>query len=208
MTYDDESDKSSERLPRERLLKALTGVYDLIAAVLPPAGRRLITRCARTNACRWCGSLLAVLTPLAVHRPPKAADLEAELAGRPDASLDFDGYEALARAVFRRVALDRGRRLLLGVASGVACIAVLKATLRRTPLVGPLFHSIVVPLLPCGAGPALGVAACAYWPEDNAPLSWKPAAPRRRSGGVAGGGGATPGARLPGSSSKPKRDKS
>jgi hypothetical protein len=50
MTYDDESDKSSERLPRERLLKALTGVYDLIAAVLPPAGRRLITRCAHLPA--------------------------------------------------------------------------------------------------------------------------------------------------------------
>jgi hypothetical protein len=141
-----------------------------------------------------------------VRSPPEAADLEAELAGRPDASLDFDGYEALARAVFRRVAVDRGRRLLLGVASGVACVAVLKATLRRTPLVVPLFHSIVVPLLPCGAGPALGIAACAYWP-DHTPL-WKPAAPgRRRSGGAAAGGGGTPGAaRVPSSNSKPKRD--
>ena len=44
MTFDDESD-ASQQLPRERLLKALTAVYDLIAAVLPPAGRRLVTRC-------------------------------------------------------------------------------------------------------------------------------------------------------------------
>ncbi len=53
MTFDDESD-ASQHLPQERLLKALVSVYELIAAVLPPAGRRLITRCGRSPRCARC----------------------------------------------------------------------------------------------------------------------------------------------------------
>ena len=59
MTFDDESD-TSQQLPRDRLLKSLVAVYDLIAAVLPPAGRRLITRCAAWRlAAGWprCGGM-------------------------------------------------------------------------------------------------------------------------------------------------------
>ena len=98
---------------------------------------------------------------------PEQTDLDAELgsAGLGDTPLDFDRYDALARAVFRRIVVDRGRRLVVGVASGCVCLAFLKATLRRTPLVGPLFHSIILPLLPAGAGPVLGLAAVAYGPD-------------------------------------------
>ena len=45
MTFDDFAD-DGQQLSKERLLKALVAVFDLIAAVLPPAGRRLVTRCA------------------------------------------------------------------------------------------------------------------------------------------------------------------
>ena len=51
LTFDDEAD-AQQQLPKERLLKALVAVYELIAAVLPPAGRRLVTRCARCNTAR------------------------------------------------------------------------------------------------------------------------------------------------------------
>jgi len=106
--------------------------------------------------------------------------------GLGDTPLDFDRYDALARAVFRRIVVDRGRRLLVGVAGGCVCLAFLKAGLRRTPLVGPLFHSIILPLLPAGAGPVLGVAAVAYvLPDRGVPaLPWKPrraAGPRSKS---------------------------
>lgn len=106
-------------------------------------------------------------------------DAELAAAGPASAPLDFDRYDVLARAVFRRIAVDRGRRMLVGVASGCVCVAVLKATLRRTPLVGPLFHNIVVPLLPYGAGPVLGLAACAYLPDDPAVVPWRRSSTRR-----------------------------
>jgi len=148
MSFDDEAD-TSQRLPRERSLTALRCTYDLLAAVLPPAGRRLITR------------------------PPEQEDVDAEQTGEAGEPLDFDTYEELARAVFRRIAVDRGRRLLTGVLLGTALVAGLKATLRRTPLVGSLAHALVVPLLPTTfvAGPALGFALCAYTP-DHALTRW------------------------------------
>ena len=85
-----------------------------------------------------------------LYRPPEQSDIDAELAGAAAASvrapsLDFDAYATLAHAVFRRIALDRGRRMLLGVASGVVGLFLVKATLRRTPLVGPLFQSLGAP---------------------------------------------------------------
>ena len=43
-SFDDAADPVSQQLPREKLLKALTSVYDSTATVLPPAGRRLVTR--------------------------------------------------------------------------------------------------------------------------------------------------------------------
>ena len=156
ISFDDDAD-AQQQLPAGRVLKALVGVYELVAATLPPAGRRLIMR------------------------PPEQADLDAELGvmGLGDTPLDFDRYDALARAVFRRIVVDRGRRLMVGVFGGCVCLAFFKATLRRTPLVGPLFHSIILPLLPAGAGPVLGVAAVAYvLPDRGVPaLPWK--APRR-----------------------------
>ncbi len=99
----------------------------------------------------------------------------------PATPLDFDEYDELARAVFRRIALDRGRRLLVGVLAGTACVAALKATLRRTPLVGSLFHALLVPLLPTTlvSGPALGLAACAYLPPEAFTGKWKPSQQRR-----------------------------
>jgi hypothetical protein len=113
-------------------------------------------------------------TPPGARRAPEQADVDAELAYSDAATpLDFDRYDEVARAVFRRIAVDRGRRCLVGVASGCLCVAALKATLRRTPLVGPLFHSLVVPLLPSGAGVLLGIAACAYLPEESVALPWK-----------------------------------
>ena len=80
ISFDDEAD-ANQQLPRERCLKALVAVYELIAAgasrcsqaanlpnstadtslpcpVLPPAGRRLITRSA------------TALTQDATARPP------------------------------------------------------------------------------------------------------------------------------------------
>jgi len=48
MSFDDEAD-SQQRLPRERCLQALVAVYDLIAAVLPPPGCRLVTRCGAAS---------------------------------------------------------------------------------------------------------------------------------------------------------------
>ena len=117
-----------------------------------------------------------------VRSPPEQADLDAELGamGLGDTPLDFDRYDALARAVFRRIVVDRGRRLVAGIAGGCVCLAFLKATLRRTPLVGPLFASLILPLLPAGAGPVLGVAAVAYvLPDRGVPaLPWKPAGRR------------------------------
>ncbi len=119
--------------------------------------------------------------------------MDAELSPA-DAALDFDRYDALARAVFRRLAVDRGRRVMVGVVSGVVCIAVLKATLRRTPLIGPLFQALVVPLLPCGAGPALGLVACAYLPEGAMP-PWRPGRRAQGKGKPAEGGGGVRGKR-------------
>ena len=120
-----------------------------------------------------------------MRSPPEQADLDAELGamGLGDTPLDFDRYDALARAVFRRIVVDRGRRIVVGVAGGCVCLAFLKATLRRTPLVGPLFASLILPLLPAGAGPVLGVAAVAYvLPERGVPsLPWKPAGGPRRN---------------------------
>lgn len=108
--------------------------------------------------------------------------MDAELPSAGSA-LDFDAYDELARAVFRRIALDRGRRLLTGVLAGTACVALFKATLRRTPLVGSLIHALLVPLLPTTlvSGPALGVLACAVLPPDAFTGRWKPKRARKRT---------------------------
>ena len=130
----------------------------------------------------WCATKAADLPP---NSPPEQADLDAELGNTPlDTPLDFDRFDALARAVFRRIVVDRGRRLVVGVAGGCVCLAFLKATLRRTPLVGPLFNTLVLPLLPAGAGPVLGVAAVAYiLPDHGVPaLPWKPRRTPRAKG--------------------------
>jgi hypothetical protein len=164
------------------VLKALVSVYELVAATLPPAGRRLVMRCVRDA--RRGGRREAADLPRT--SPPEQADLDAELGNAPlDAPLDFDRYDALARAVFRRIVVDRGRRLMVGVAGGCVCLAFLKATLRRTPLVGPLFQTLILPLLPAGAGPVLGVAAVAYvLPDHGVPaLPWKPRRTARKGRG-------------------------
>lgn len=149
MSFDDEADVS-QRLPRERCLAALRCTYDLLAAVLPAAGRRIITR------------------------PPEQEDVDAELVGGAGEPLDFDTYEELARSVFRRIAVDRGRRLLTGMLVGTALVAALKLTLRRTPLVGSLVHALLVPALPTTlvAGPAVGLLLCAYTPENALAGRW------------------------------------
>lgn len=46
ISFDDDAD-ASQQLPAARVLKALVSVYELVAATLPPAGRRLVMRCAR-----------------------------------------------------------------------------------------------------------------------------------------------------------------
>jgi len=144
ISYDNEAVlvDAQQRLPLERCLKALVGVYELLAAVLPPAGRRIVTR------------------------PPEQQDLDAELSQEATAPLDYDSYEELARAVFRRIAVDRGRRVTTGLLVGTACVLALKSTLRRTPLVGSLLHALLMPLLPATvvSGPALGLLLCAYLP--------------------------------------------
>lgn len=154
-------------LPRERLLFALVSVYRLVSAALPPAGRRLVTR------------------------QPTAADAALALASLdPSApALDFDSYEQVCRDVFRRLAVDRGRRAVVGVALGCAVVAAVKGMLRRTPLVGPVLHAVFVPLLPMTAvaGPALGLAVCAHWGQHGSKggpptLQAPPRSKQRRQG--------------------------
>ena len=130
-------------LPADKVLSALQAVFVVVSASLPPPGRKLITRC------------------------PTPSDL---FAVKPDAEpLDFDAFEAVARAVFRRISVDRGRRVLLAVVVGCVLVKSFKLSCRRTPLLGPLLAAVVVPALPTTpvSGPALGLAVCAYWPESK-----------------------------------------
>lgn len=100
--------------------------------------------------------------------------MDAELHGGRSGPLDFDAYDELARAVFRRIAVDRVGRLVNGMLIGTLCVAALKATVRRTPLIGALAHALLVPLLPTTlvSGPALGIAACAYLPAEAFTPRW------------------------------------
>ena len=101
--------------------------------------------------------------------------MDAELhVGSASGPLDFDAYDELARAVFRRIAVDRVGRLVNGMLIGTLCVAVLKATVRRTPLIGALAQALLVPLLPTTlvSGPALGIAACAYLPAEAFTPRW------------------------------------
>ena len=101
--------------------------------------------------------------------------MAAELPPSSAGALDFDTYDELARAVFRRIAVDRFGRLVNGMLIGTLCIAALKATIRRTPLIGALAHALLVPLLPTTlvSGPALGMVACAYLPPEVFTPRWK-----------------------------------
>ena len=65
ISFDDDAD-ASQQLPASRVLKALVSVYELVAATLPPAGRRLVMRCdARSVAPR------RPLTCLPIARPSR-----------------------------------------------------------------------------------------------------------------------------------------
>jgi len=59
MSFDDMADVSGggQLLPSARVLKALVSVYDFVAAVLPPAGRRLVMRCARAASVQRSASV-------------------------------------------------------------------------------------------------------------------------------------------------------
>lgn len=69
-------------------------------------------------------------------RRPTEADITAEMGDDRPERIDFDTFETIARSVFRRVAVDCSKRLVVSIIGGTAAVAVLKQTLRRAPLVG------------------------------------------------------------------------
>jgi len=66
ISFDDDAD-AQQQLPAGRVLKALVGVYELVAATLPPAGRRLVMRCACA-----CGMRRSARLPLLTCSGPQS----------------------------------------------------------------------------------------------------------------------------------------
>lgn len=83
-------------------------------------------------------------------------------------SLDLRDFQTFMRAMVTRVAVDRGRRILLFVAGGIFAIQMVKGTLRKVPLVGPPVVALVNVVLPTSVvGPAAGVAGALFLERDR-----------------------------------------
>ncbi|CAI5506054.1 unnamed protein product [Closterium sp. Naga37s-1] len=96
-------------------------------------------------------------------RPPTKRDCEYVLFLFPSlaasAFLSLPQFETFVRAVVKRVAVDKGRRLLLFVAGGVMMVHTIKGTIRKLPLVGAPVAMVVGAVFPTSVvGPAVGVA--------------------------------------------------
>ncbi|GJP45949.1 hypothetical protein CLOM_g5286 [Closterium sp. NIES-68] len=96
-------------------------------------------------------------------RPPTKRDCEYVLFLFPSlaacSSLSLPQFETFVRAVVKRVAVDKGRRLLLFVAGGVMVVHTIKGTIRKLPLVGAPVAMVVSAVFPTSVvGPAVGVA--------------------------------------------------
>lgn len=112
-------------------------------------------------------------------RAPTKRDVEYVLFSDPELrleevakgkALDFKDFERFQRGMVKRVAVDRGRRLLLFVAGGVFAVHMVKRTIRKVPLVGPPVVALVSLVLPTSMlGPAVGVAGALY--IDNLPAN-------------------------------------
>ncbi|CAI5986668.1 unnamed protein product [Closterium sp. NIES-64] len=100
-------------------------------------------------------------------RVPTPRDLDFALSRHPALAqlpmLSFAEFERVTRCVLKRVAADRGRRLLLFVTGGVIAVQMAKGTIRKVPLVGGLVAALVSIVFPTSVvGPALGVAGALY----------------------------------------------
>lgn len=100
-------------------------------------------------------------------RPPCKSDVDGALAHHPALAsaplLSLPQFESLARAVLKRVAADRGRRLLCFVTAGVLVVQIVKDTIRKVPLLGVPVAALVGIVLPTSVvGPTLGVATALY----------------------------------------------
>ncbi|CAI7917010.1 unnamed protein product [Closterium sp. NIES-54] len=117
-----------------------------------------------------CQRISAELDPRAGRvclRVPTPRDLDFALSRHPALAqlpmLSFAEFERVTRCVLKRVAADRGRRLLLFVTGGVIGVQMAKGTIRKVPLVGGLVAALVSIVFPTSVvGPALGVAGALY----------------------------------------------
>ena len=94
MSSFDEGCDSAQLIDRAALLPAMSHIHAKLAATMPRPTRRLLIR------------------------QPSATDIDAEFDPRQHLPLDFDAFEHLSRAVFRRAPLLLPRLPLCGSLSG------------------------------------------------------------------------------------------
>lgn len=131
---------------QKSLLDAARTVVKKVAATMEPRTSRL---CLRPPAKRDCEYVLF---------------LHPAIAALP--SLPLPAFETFIRGVIKRVAVDRGRRLMLFVAGGVLAVQALKHYVRKLPLVGPPVATVVSAVFPTSVlGPVAGVAGALFVEE-------------------------------------------
>eukprot|EP00245_Coleochaete_scutata_P013625 TRINITY_DN5607_c0_g1_i1.p2 TRINITY_DN5607_c0_g1~~TRINITY_DN5607_c0_g1_i1.p2 ORF type:complete len:172 (-),score=27.82 TRINITY_DN5607_c0_g1_i1:496-1011(-) len=78
-------------------------------------------------------------------------------------SLNLTQFEAFVRDVFKRVALERGKRVGMYMLGGFVAVCVAKGIIRRVPLVGRPVNFLASMFLPTFVlGPAVGIAGAVY----------------------------------------------
>eukprot|EP00898_Chlorokybus_atmophyticus_P008616 jgi/Chlat1/8756/Chrsp9S08574 len=95
-----------------------------------------------------------------VLRVPKQSDVDQlmqEPAFATKTAFTFEEFEAFARAICRRIVVDRGARFAAAAVAGCYLVHLGKGFLRRTPVFGPVFSLLINPLVPTVVvGPMVG----------------------------------------------------
>lgn len=100
-------------------------------------------------------------------RPITQDDIDAVLQSDPTINIErpinIKRFDEMARKVLKRVALERGKRLGFFILGGILVVHLLKGTVRKIPVVGPIVGTVVNMFIPTTViGAAAGIAGAMH----------------------------------------------